>query len=41
MRAAFDQEAANTGQERLLFTMAVGCGKEVVDRGYEIDKIHK
>ncbi|XP_029429798.1 chitotriosidase-1-like [Rhinatrema bivittatum] len=35
----FQQEAEQTGQERLLLSAAVAAGKEVTDAGYEIAKI--
>ncbi|XP_061191573.1 uncharacterized protein LOC133199721 [Saccostrea echinata] len=35
-REAFDDEAARTGRERLLFTAAVGAGKSVVDSAYDV-----
>ena len=39
LRAAFDQEAEDTGTATLLLTNAVGGTKDVIDRGYEIDLI--
>ncbi|XP_030077380.1 chitotriosidase-1 [Microcaecilia unicolor] len=36
---AFQQEAKNTGKERLLLSAAVAAGKGTIDAGYEISKI--
>jgi len=36
MRAAFDNESAETGQPRLLLTAAVAAGKKKVDAGYDV-----
>jgi len=41
LRAAFDAEAAATGNERLLLTAAVGCGKSTIDAAYEVAKLAK
>lgn len=35
-REAFDNEAATTGRERLLFAAAVGAGRSVVDTAYDV-----
>ncbi|XP_056017198.1 chitotriosidase-1-like [Ostrea edulis] len=35
-REAFDNEAATTGRERLLFTSAVGAGRSVIDTAYDV-----
>lgn len=40
-REAFDNEAATTGRERLLFTSAVGAGKAVVDTAYDVPVMAK
>lgn len=39
LRAAFDQEAADTGNDRLLLTAAVAAGKSSIDTSYERDKL--
>nr|XP_033774731.1 chitotriosidase-1-like isoform X2 [Geotrypetes seraphini] len=36
---SFQQEAEQTGQQRLLLSAAVAAGKDVIDAGYEIAKI--
>ena len=41
LRAAFEAEAKETGNERLLLSAAVGAGKSTVDKAYEIGKIAK
>jgi len=41
LRAAFDAEAAATGNERLLLTAAVGCGKSTIDAAYEVAALAK
>ncbi|XP_033008598.1 acidic mammalian chitinase-like [Lacerta agilis] len=41
MVAAFDQEAKETGNNRLLVTAAVSAGKPTIDAGYEIEEIGK
>jgi chitinase len=41
LRAGFEAEAAQTGNDRLLLTAAVGAGKPTIDAGYEIDLISK
>ena len=38
---AFNREAAETGQSRLLLTAAVSAGKKTIDKAYEVDKIAK
>jgi hypothetical protein len=35
-REAFDNEAATTGKDRLLFTSAVGAGRSVIDSAYDV-----
>ncbi len=39
LRLAFDAEVPPAGKEKLVLTAAVGCGTEVIQRGYEIEKI--
>ena len=39
LRAAFEAEAKETGNDRLLLSAAVGAGKSTVDSAYEIGKI--
>jgi len=39
MRAAFEAEAAATGNEPLLLTAAVAAGKDKIDTAYEVDAI--
>ena len=39
MKAAYEQEALETGQERLLITIGVGAGRTVTDNGYEVGPI--
>lgn len=41
MSAAYAAEAIATGKPRLLLSAAVGVTKEIIDNGYEVDKIHK
>ena len=41
LRAAFEAEASETGNERLLLSAAVGAGKSTIDTAYEIGKIAK
>lgn len=41
MVAAFDKEAKETGNNRLLVTAAVSAGKPTIDAGYEIEEIGK
>jgi len=36
---AFEQEATDTGKERLLLTAAVSANKDTIDSSYEIDKL--
>ena len=35
-REAFNNEAAATGKDRLLFTSAVGAGRSVIDSAYDV-----
>lgn len=37
--AAFEQEAAESGKERMLLTAAVPAGYKTIDAGYEVEKI--
>ena len=37
--AAFEDEAAQSGKERMLLTAAVPAGYKTIDAGYEVDKI--
>ena len=37
--AAFEEEVAESGEERLLLTAAVPAGYSTIDAGYEVDKI--
>jgi len=39
LRAAFQEEAASSGKDRLLLTAAVAAGEWTVDKAYEVDKI--
>lgn len=39
LREAFEQEATDTGDERLLLTAAVSAGKNSIDTSYERDKL--
>lgn len=41
MVAAFEEEAKETGNPRLLITAAVSAGKGTIDAGYEIAEIGK
>lgn len=41
MAAAYEAEGICAGRTRLMLTAAVGAGKETIDQGYEVDKIHK
>ena len=36
LRAAFNQEAIDTGREPLLLTAALDVGKSTIDAGYEV-----
>ena len=37
----FEREALETGQERLLLSVAVPAGKNNIDTGYDVAEIHK
>ena len=39
MKAAFEQEASDTGNPQLLLTAAVGAGKQTIDEGYQVEII--
>ena len=39
LRNAYENEATESGKERLLLTAAVPAGKFAIDAGYEVDKI--
>merc|ERR1712031_71988 len=39
LKVAFDQEAARTGNDRLLLTAAVAAGQSTVDTAYDIPRI--
>ncbi len=39
LRAAFDEEAIQTGQPKLLLTAAVAAGKDTINKAYEIPQI--
>lgn len=41
LRSAFEDEAKETSQDRLLLTAAVPAGKSYIDAGYEISEIAK
>ena len=40
-RAAYDAEAKSSKKARLLLTVAVGMGRKVVDKAYEIANISR
>ena len=39
MRKVYDDDAASSGQPRLILSAALGCRKPDIDAGYEIEKI--
>ena len=39
LRAAFDEEAQQSGGERLLLTAAVPAGQSTIDRGYDVPQL--
>lgn len=39
LASAFQQEAQASGKQRLLLSAAVASGRDVVDTGYEVDKL--
>lgn len=39
LRNAYENEATESGKERLLLTAAVPAGKSTIDAGYEVDEI--
>ncbi|XP_053103066.1 chitotriosidase-1-like isoform X2 [Hemicordylus capensis] len=41
MATEFQAEAQRTGKEKLLLSAAVAAGKQIIDSGYEIDKISR
>ena len=41
MREAFEQEARESGQERLLIAAAFGCGPSTIINSYDIAAFHE
>ena len=39
LRAAFEKEAASTGQPRLILSAAVAAGRSTINSGYEVAPI--
>ena len=41
LRAAFENESVETGQPRLLLTVAVAAGKSKIDVGYDVPVLNR
>ncbi len=41
LREAFEDEASESGKERLLLTAAVAGAKNTIDKAYEVDKLNE